>query len=432
MSWVTILLALILITMLLLGSGFYICVGISIASIAVLMLLGKLSLLQILSNVLWNTSTDFMMTAIPLFLLMGDILMESNLSGGFYRGLSKFLRFIPGGLLHSNIMGCGIFSAISGSSVACAAAIGGVAIPDQKKLGYFPRYIYGSLASGGTLGILIPPSIAMIIYCALTDSSVVMLFKCATVPGITLMLAYMGFIFFAALVKKDLFPKGAAGSTVADITTGEALKGVAPFFILIAAILGSIYGGIATATEAAAIGCVLSLVISRICGNLTKDSLVRAMKNTLCATSMILFITISAKLFSYVLTATGATREMVSWVSDLNLSYVGLLLVVYSIYIILGCFVESTAMLFLTLPVLYPILKSYDINLIWFGVVLVILVELGQITPPVGINLFVIKGVDPVDATLGEIVKGVIPYAALMLGFVAFLTVFPGYALLFY
>ncbi len=315
--------------------------------------------------------------------------------------------------------------------MACAAAIGGVAIPDQKKIGYFPRYIYGSLASGGTLGFLIPPSIAMIIYCSLTNSSVVVLFKCATIPGITLLLLYAGFAAGLALVKKDRFPDSAKNPGVEALTLPEALRGISPFFILIFVVLGSIYGGIATATEAAAIGAIMAIILSKLFGQFTLKGFWEAVVNTLCATSMILFITISAKIFSYVLTTTGATREMVSWVNSLELSYMGLLLAIYIMYIILGFFVESTAMLFLTLPVLYPILQAYNVNLVWFGVVLVILVELGQITPPVGINLYVIKGCDPQDARLGEIVKGVIPYAVIMLLFVAFLTAFPAFTLLF-
>lgn len=423
MSWAVIFITLLLLILTFTFSGLSIACSLGAVGIIGLLITGHGNMLQVIGNITWNTANDFALTSIPLFLLMGEIILVSNVSTNFYNGIAKFLRKVPGGLLHSNILACAIFSAISGSSVATAAAIGSVAIPDEKKRNYKRDYIYGSLAAGGTLGILIPPSIALIIYGALTTTSVAKLFTAAMVPGLLLAGIYMAYIYFNSIINKKDFENIDYGQA-AEVSYATALRGILPLFILIVIVLGGIYSAVMTPTEAAAAGVTASIVIAKFFGEFDfkkyKEALLKSIRNT----SMLLFIMVGAQALSYALSISGATRGMVSWVTGLELATLTLLLMIYCLYIVLGCFVESNSMQYLTIPVLFPILKAYGVDPIWFGVVLVVLIELGQITPPVGINLFVISGIDP-ESRLTEIIRGVIPYIFLMLLMVAILTVFP-------
>ncbi len=423
MSWAAIFILLLLLILVFIFSGLSIACSLGIVGAIGLLITGHGNMVQVIGNITWNTANDFALTSIPLFLLMGEIILISNVSTNFYNGIAKFLRKVPGGLLHSNILACAIFSAISGSSVATAAAIGSVAIPDEKKRNYKKEYIYGSLAAGGTLGILIPPSIALIIYGALTTTSVAKLFTAAMVPGLVLAAIYMIYIFFNSIINKKDFANVDYGQAD-DISYAVALKGILPLFLLIVIVLGGIYTAVMTPTEAAAAGVTASIVIAKVFGEIDfkkyKEALLKSIRNT----SMLLFIMVGAQTLSYALAISGATRGMVTWVTGLGLATLTLLIMIYCLYLVLGCFVESNSMQYLTIPVLFPILKAYGVDPIWFGVVLVVLIELGQITPPVGINLFVIKGIDP-ESNLTEVIRGVIPYIFLMFLMVAILTAFP-------
>jgi tripartite ATP-independent transporter DctM subunit len=428
MTWGTIFIILILLTFTLILSGSWVASALGVAGVLGLLIGGKGNLIHVLGNIAWNLGNDFTMTALPLFLLMGEIILLSGLSRNFYRGVVKFSRFIPGGLLHSNIIACGIFSAISGSSPATAAGIGSVAIPELKRLKYKMPAVYGSIAAGGTLGILIPPSIALIIYGSLTNTSVVKLFTAAMVPGIILASLYVLLILLSSIFLK-LRGHSIQNSSekMESIGFGEACKGFFPMVILIGVVLGGIYTGYATPTEAASFGVVASIIIGKVFGNFTLKKMKPALLRAIKSTSMILFIMLGAQVFSYVLSSTGASRQLVTWLTDLHMSYLLLLIMVYILYIILGCFIDGNSMQFMTIPVLFPVLLEYGVDPIWFGIVLVILIEMGFITPPMGMNLFVVKTIDP-SSSLKDICIGAFPYLIVMFLMIAILTVFPGIA----
>lgn len=402
--------------------GLWIAVSLGVAGILSILILNP-SGTQVIANCVWKLCTDFTLTAIPLFLVMGEIIIESGVSKRFYKGLAKYLKHVPGGLLHSNVVACGIFAAISGSSPATAAAIGGVAIPEMDALGYKSKYTYGSIAAGGTLGILIPPSIALIVYGSLCSESVTKLFTAAFVPGFVLLLIYIVYLLIVAVVKKDDF-KDVNWDIYEDISHKEALIGIVPLGVMILVVLGCIYAGVATPTEAAAIGALISVVIGVVFGSLDWSRLWAALRKACRTTSMILFIVLGANIFSYVMSSTNATLQMVRWLTDMNFSKAQLLTMVYIMYIILGCFLEGTSMQYLTLPVLYPVMINYGFNGIWFGVVLVILMELGMLTPPMGMNLFIVKGIAK-DSKMSDIIQGAFPYVLLMLLMILILTFFP-------
>lgn len=423
MSWVTILVFLLVVGLGLIMGGFYIAAALGLTGIIGLYVSGNAFVVQVVGNMVWNTANNFTLTAIPLFLFMGEIILCSGLSERFYKGIVKFLRKVPGGLLHSNIVACAIFSAISGSSVATAAGIGSIAIPEMKRLNYKNEYIYGSVAAGGTLGVLIPPSIPLIIYGSLTSTSTTKLFIAAMLPGLVLAALYIIFILINSIINKKEFAN-VDNSHAVNVPWKDALLGVLPMVVLVVVILGSIYAGFATATEAAAIGTLIAIIIGAVFGDLTVNKIWAAARAALKTTSMILFIMIGAQFFAYVLTSTGTSRELISWLTGIGLNKWVLFVIVCAIYIVLGCFMDGNSMQYLTIPILFPVLMAYDFDPIWFGMVLVILIEMGQITPPMGMNLFVVRGIDS-GSKLSEIIVGVIPYLFIMLLMIVLLCFVP-------
>lgn len=426
MTWVQLLIFLFVVGLGLIMGGFWIAAALGLTGIAGLYISGNAFVVQVVGNMVWNTANNFTLTAIPLFLFMGEIILCSGLSERFYKGIVKFLRKVPGGLLHSNIVACAIFSAISGSSVATAAGIGSIAIPEMKRLNYKNEYIYGSVASGGTLGILIPPSIPLIIYGSLTTTSTTKLFMAAIVPGLVLMSLYILFLIVNSIIHRKEFAN-VDNSHAVNVSWKEALLGVLPMVVLVLIILGSIYAGIATATEAAALGTAFAIAIGFIFGDLKVSKIWNAAVTALKTTSMILFIMIGAQFFAYVLTSTGTSRELISWLVGIGLNKWVLFGIVCVIYIILGCFMDGNSMQYLTIPILFPVLMEYGFDPIWFGIVLVVLIEMGQITPPMGMNLFVIRGIDK-TSDLTEIIRGVIPYLFIMMLMIIILAFFPNLA----
>jgi C4-dicarboxylate transporter, DctM subunit len=424
MSWLELFIFVLGAAFLLILGGYWIAAALGVAGIIGMYVVGSTpAVMQVIGNIVWNTCNSFVLTSIPLFLFMGDIILVSGLSKNFYKGIVKFLHFIPGGLLHSNIVACAIFAAISGSSVATAAGIGSVAIPEMKRMNYNKSYIYGSLAAGGTLGILIPPSIPLIIYGSMTSVSVSKLFIAAMVPGIALAGLYIIYLLLNALVNPSKYA-GVIHDASDQFSFGAAIKGIFPMVVLVVFIFGSIYSGIATPTEAAGVGSLFAIILGVIFGDLKIKKIWPAAENALKITSMIIYIMIGAQIISYFLTVTGTSRELVSWLVGLGLPSWVFLSCVYIIYIILGCFMDGNSMMYLTLPILYPVLLALGYNPIWFAIVLVVLIELGQITPPMGLNLFVIKGIDT-ESTLEEIINGCLPYMAIMMFFVLILSVYP-------
>ena len=373
--------------------------------------------------VVWNICTNFTLVAAPLFVLMGEILLQSGISTRFYRAVSIWVRWLPGGLLQTNIVASSIFAAVSGSSVATAATMGTIAIPEMEKRNYDRKIIYGSLAAGGTLGILIPPSIAMIIYCSMVMESVGKLFIAGIIPGAIMALMFMGYIMIRALIRPDVAPQ----DKDVNITPRErliSLIDLAPTLLIILFVLLAIYLGWATPNEIAAIGVVFSIVFAVVYRGFTFKGFMKSLGYTAFVCSMLLFVIIGAQIFSFAMFTWGATAEISDAVLSLPLSPSVVWIVLALMYIFLGMFIDAISMMVLTLAVVHPIMVNLGFDSVWFGVVLVLLLEIGLITPPVGLNLYTLQAVAE-DASFYDIVMGSFPFAILLLLGVTIFTIFP-------
>ena len=368
----------------------------------------------------FGSLNSFILTAIPLFIFMGEILGRCGASDMVYNGASKWLAWAPGGLLHSNIASCAMFAAISGSSPATAATVGTVAIPRMKERNYDTKLVLGSVAAGGTLGILIPPSITMIIYGMISQTSVGALFAGGVFPGIMLSIMFMIYIAIRVIKNPKLAPheKLPAGKELF-----LSLIGMWPLFVLAVVVLGGIFGGLMTPTEAAAVGGCVAVIIGLILGRLNwsmfRESVVEAVK-TSC---MVLFILMGAFVFASFLADTRVPSTISTYVASLGWSALPVLLAIYLLYIFLGCFIDPGSIMVITVPAILPTLNSFGIDLIWFGVVAVVLSEIGMITPPMGLNLFIIQGIS--KEGLDKVIIGSIPYFFIMLVAIAILSAFP-------
>jgi tripartite ATP-independent transporter DctM subunit len=423
MGWETVLLLVIGLLVALLLSGLWIAFGLGLAGVIVLVLWGGPATLAALGPIAWNTVESFVLTSVPLFILMGEVILRAGLSHGFYRSMGLWFQGLRGGLLQSNIVACAIFAAVSGSSVATAAAIGTVAIPEMTRRGYERKILFGSLAAGGTLGILIPPSIPMIIYAALVEQSVERLFIAGVLPGIVMSLVFMAYIWIHVTLRPGLAPRETAHATWAERL--GALKGVAPMAVLILLVLGSIWLGYATPTEAAAVGASAAIGMSLLARRLTWRVFADSVSSTVRTTCMVLFIIVGAQILSYALVRTGASRALTASVVGLGLSRWLLFAIIVLLYIFLGCIIDGVSMMVLTLPILYPIVIAAGFDPIWFGIVLVIMIELGGITPPVGLNMFVIQGLSG-GRPMSEVVWGSLPFGVMMLVVLALISIAPG------
>ena len=408
----------------LLFAGVWIAISLSAAGILGIMLV-KPALLGGLESVVWNTVDSFVLTAVPLFLLMGTVILHSGISTRFYRGLALWTNRVPGGLAQTNIVASSIFAALCGSSVATAASIGAIAIPEMRRRGYGARPMTGTLAAGGTLGILIPPSIPLIIYGSTVSESVGRLFVAAVIPGLLMAAMFMAYLAVHARLRPQEFAPPDASAPLSAKLAG--LMDVLPLVLLAALIFGGIYAGIMTPTEAAGIGVTGALVIAVLYRCLTMDVLKRSLLDTLRTNAMILLIIIGAQIMSFALVTAGIPRAIVASIQALNASPQIVLLLVCTMYLVLGCMVDALSLMLLTLPVVFPVMMAAGYDPLWFGIVLVILLEIGLITPPVGINLFVIQGL--AKTPLVDVAWGSLPYVLLMLLGVLLLTLFPQIAL---
>ncbi len=399
--------------------------AILVPSLVYVLLQGGIKGFNAMGLVSWGSMNSFILTAIPLYILMAEIMQRSGLTTRVYQGLAVLVAKIPGGLLQTNIAGCAIFASISGSSITTAAAIGGVALPQLQRLKYDPRLSAGSLAAGGTLGILIPPSLCMIIYSTFTETSVAKLFMAGVVPGLLMTALFMAYIMAKALVNPEVAPKIQGAANARQFL--QALSDVVPFVILILFVMGSIYAGFATATEAAALGCLVVLVICRAFGRMSWRIFLDALHGTVVVVGNIMFIVLAAYLFSYAISYAGIGNQITAWVVGLNLSRLEFFLAIFLLYTILGCLVESVGMIVITVPLLFPLLPQYGIDPIWFGIALVVFVELGQISPPIGINLYVVHAMW--KGKLSDVVMGTIPFHILMLVLLFALVAWPQLAL---
>ena len=378
-----------------------------------------------LGLVSWGSMNSFILTAIPLFIFMAEVMQHSGLTTRVYEGLVVLVAKIPGGLLQTNILGCALFASISGSSITTAASIGGVALPQLERLKYDPRLSAGSLAAGGTLGILIPPSLAMIIYSTFTETSVAKLFMAGVVPGLLLTAMFMFYILVKALINPQVAPK--LPGKISGVQYMGALRAVVPFLILILFVMGSIYGGLATPTESAALGCVAVIMICAGFGRMSTTIIQDALQSTIVVVGNIMLIVLAAYVFSYAISYSGIGDRITEWVIGLNLNKIEFFISIFILYTILGCLVESVGMIVITVPLLFPILSQYQIDPIWFGIVLVVFIELGQISPPIGINLYVVQSMW--KGKFSDVVMGTIPFHILMLVLLVALVIWPEIAL---
>jgi tripartite ATP-independent transporter DctM subunit len=361
-----------------------------------------------------------MLTAIPVFILMGELLLRSGIADGMYKGLSVWLTGLPGGLLHSNIGCCALFAATTGSSVACAATIGTVALPELDKRGYDKPMALGSLAAGGTLGILIPPSVALLVYGSLTNNSISKLFIGGVIPGILLTLCFNAYIFMVSMRKPGQRERKATWRERLAITPL-----LLPPLVVFTIVMGSIYFGIATPTEAAALGIAVALLFAWKAGRLSMSMLHPCFIRTAQLTGMILLIITGAFVLNLALSMLGVAQAMTKVVVGMQLSFNMLVLALIVFYLILGCFLDVLAMQVATIPIVYPIVTAVGGDAIWLGIFIVLMSEIGMITPPVGMNLFVIQGVRRDGGPLKDVIKGAWPYVIIMLLFTLLLMQFP-------
>ena len=375
----------------------------------------------LLANSSWNSLDSWSLVALPLFVFMGEILYHTDISNKLFSGLLPWFSKIPGKLLHMNIVACSMFAAVSGSSAATTATVGKITLSELKKRGYSRSLSVGSLAGAGTLGFLIPPSLIMIIYGVMSNVSIGKLFIAGIIPGLMLGGLYSLYIMIAATIKPDVVPKEEEKYTWNDRL--KSLKDIAPVFFLILLVLGSIYLGFATPTEAAALGVLGSLIIAALFRNLNLSNFVVSIKNTIKTTIMIAFIMMGAAFLSQVAGFSGITRSLSLYVASSHLNPYTLLAIVGFMYLLLGAILDGVSMVVMTTPIILPIMQQAGFEPLWFGLFLVIMVELAQITPPVGFSLFVIQGIS--DESVGDIIKFSFPFFMIMIFTVVVLAIFP-------
>lgn len=373
---------------------------------------------------MWGAASSWTLTALPLFLWMGEILFRTRLSQDLFRGLAPWLERLPGRLLHANVIGCGIFAAVSGSSAATCATIGKMTLPELKTRGYPDDMVIGTLAGAGTLGLLIPPSIIMIVYGVAADVSIAQLFIAGIVPGIVLAALFMGYIAVWALLNRDKVP--AATERLPLARKLYESRHLIPVVLLIAVVLGSIYGGIATATESAAVGVVGALLLSLAQGSLNWRTFKASLMGATRLYCMIALILAGAQFLTLSMGYIGLPRALAEWIGSLGLSQFGLIVALTVFFIVLGCFLDGISMVVLTMGVLLPTVTAAGIDLIWFGIFIVFVVEMAQITPPVGFNLFVLSGMT--GRELPYVARVTLPMFALIVLAVLLLYWFPGMA----
>ncbi|MCB1461259.1 MAG: TRAP transporter large permease [Nitratireductor sp.] len=409
----------------LLVAGMWVPFAIGICGLAILYYEGGTMAMRALGLVSWGSMTSFTLTSIPLFIFMAEILGQSGVGKRFYDGMSVLVRKLPGGLLQTNIMGSALFAAICGSSVATAASIGSIALPHLKERQYDQKLSCGSLAAGGTLGILIPPSITMIIYGTLSETSISKLFMAGLVPGIVLASLYVLYISVRTLLNPNLVPKHVEPASRREVLA--AITSLAPLTGLILIVLGGIYLGYSTPTEAAAVGSMLSLIIAISWRELTLERLKNAVVSTVNVSCTLLFIILAAIIFSYGIELGGVGHTLVEGVTNLSLNRFEFLLVLIAVYLVLGCFLDGAGMIVLTVPLLLPVIHAMQIDPIWFGVFVVLMLEMGMLSPPFGLNLFVVQGVS--GWSFPTVVFGTIPFLVILVAFAVLMIAFPQMAL---
>ncbi len=382
-------------------------------------------LIRGLGQVVWSSSDSSLLIAIPFFVLLGEILVRSGIAERTYAALDAWASWAPGGLVHANIGTATLFSATSGSSVATAATVATVAMPQAERLGYDPRLFAGSIAAGGTLGIMIPPSINLIVYGFLTETSVPRLFLAGLIPGLLLAVMFMAVTAIICAIRPELGgPRRKAPWSVRVRAIAELL----PIAVLFGAVVGSIYAGLATPTEAAALGVAMAFAISAAHRTLTLKAVTDAVTGTVRVTAMIMFVILGAYVLNFALASAGLGTALRDFLETLGLSPFGTLLAIVALYIVLGFFIETLSLMVATIPIVVPIIAGLGYDKVWFGILMILLVEMALITPPVGLNLYVVQGARS-SGRLTEVMVGAIPYVLTMLLMAVLLIAFPALAL---
>ena len=407
----------------------FLLIALSIPVAAVLGILGlilnwaftPLPLHRAMGEIAWTASTEFLLVAIPLFVLMGELLLRSGIAGAVYKSVSTWLSWLPGGLMHSNIGACASFAAVSGSTVATAATIGTVAIPQMDEMKYSRKLFLGTLASGGTLGILIPPSINIIIYGALTDTSIPELYLGGIIPGIVLAILFGATVLFACIVKPSLGGQKIQYSWRDRMRT---LPDLIPPFVIFLVVIGSIYSGFATPTESAALGVLASLLLATARRRLSLKVLAAAIEGAMKTSAMIMLIIISAFFLNLVLASIGLPQAVSDFVTSLVYSPAVTLLFIVLLYLILGLFLETLTLMITTVPIIAPIVFALGYDPVWFGILLMLLIETALITPPVGLNLYVIHGVRG-RGKIDDVIIGALPFVGALIVMMVLLIAYP-------
>jgi tripartite ATP-independent transporter DctM subunit len=425
MDLVPLALALILLLFGILGLGVHIAVGLATLGFVALLVKSTMAAAPIMATSMWQASNSWDLTALPMFILMGDILFRTRLSEDMFEGLAPWLAKLPGRLLHVNVVGCTIFAAVSGSSAATCATIGRISLSELAKRGYDQRIAIGTLAGSGTIGLMIPPSIILIVYATATEQSVARLFIAGVLPGVLLALLFMGYVMAWALLHRDSMPPPEP-----DIPFREKLartRRLLPVTLLILGVIGSIYGGLASATEAAVVGVFLALVVSWRSGTLTWPNFRDALLSSTMTSAMIAFILAGAAFLTTVMGFTGIPRALAEWIGEFNLGQGALLVVLTLFFILLGCFLDGISMVVLTTSIIMPLVERAGFDLIWFGIYIVLVVEMAQITPPEGFNLYVLQSLT--GQNIFKLGLYAAPLFLLMCFAVFMLAVFPDIAL---
>ncbi|GAB5507355.1 MAG: TRAP transporter large permease subunit [Rhizobiaceae bacterium] len=408
-----------------LALGLWVAFSLSLVALVALASKPAIPAAQVLATSFWSASTSWDLTALPMFIWMGEILFRSRLSEDMFAGISPFVRRLPGRLTHVNVLGCAVFAAVSGSSAATTATIGKISLPELQKRGYDDRLAIGSLAGSGTLGLLIPPSIILIVYGAAVEESIARLFVAGVVPGLVLAALFMGYVVVWSLLNPTKMPP--AEQRLPWREKFKAVRSLLPVFLLIAGVIGAIYGGLASPTEAAVVGVALSLLLARLQGALDWRLFREGLMAATITSCMIAFILAGAAVLTTAMGFTGLPRQLASWIGELGLSPMMLLAALTLLFVGLGCFLDGISMVVLTTAVIMPLVAAAGFDLVWFGIYLVIVVEMAQITPPVGFNLFVIQGLT--GRNLFDIARATTPFFLLMVVMVALLAAFPDLAL---
>jgi tripartite ATP-independent transporter DctM subunit len=414
-------LLLIVVLLALLGSGVWIAVALLAVAVSTVLLMSNTAVSLVMPSTIFSNLSSWTLTSLPLFIWMGEILFRSRLSEDLFRGIAPWVGRIPGKLLHVNVLGCALFAAVSGSSAATAATVGRFSIPELLRRGYDEKATLGSLAASGTLGLMIPPSIMMIVYGVSANVSIVRLFVAGILPGLVIVALLMGYIVIWSLKNKELIPAG--HEQVSWQERWRGLRLILPVSLLIASVIGAIYGGIATATEAAALGVAGALVIATTLGGMKRDLFWASLVGATRTSCMIGFILGAAAFLTTAMGYSGIPRELAAWIGTQQFSWVTLIVVLTGVYLILGCFLDGVSIIVLTTAIILPSVAAAGIDLLWFGIYLIIVVEIAQITPPVGFNLFVIQGLTGREITY--ITRATVPFFLVLASSIIIICLFP-------